>query len=195
MVFGGFTYIPLQAASDFIGFFRLLTGLPFSRKNTTFLNGPKIKTQTKGCGGPCRKSRSSGKSLHLLGGARAYSETLLAKTTIGGSSLCSCGVKCRGLGRHWDCPDTSVPGAERTSTGWGGLAKKNRGGNHIHQPFWASCLTMFCPPARTSEQTLQPCFCTWLPGPSQSMTHTGDNSHLFAGWAKAEILKGGEINH
>lgn len=129
--------------------------------------------------------------LHLLAGARAYSPALLADTVIGGSGLCSCGVSCREGGQALT---GSVPVLRGEAQAGGWLVKKSRGGNHIHQPFSASCLTSLTihPPARAPEHTsallLQVAF-------GAVPAHTGDNGHLFGGWAKADILRGWDINH
>lgn len=129
--------------------------------------------------------QSSGRSLSpLLSRSQSLQPSLLTETTIGCSRLCSV---------VWTA--VSVPGAERRSTGWRGLEKKSREGNHICQPFWALCLTVIHPPAGAAEQTQQPCSCRRLPGHSWCMAHAGYNGHLFAGWAKAEILRGWDINH
>lgn len=126
-MFGGFTYIPLQTASDFYWIFQVIKRFILLKKKTLlFWMGLKSKFKPRPVEGEqaewWEESSSTPWQEPELTAPPFWQKPKLRAVA------CAPVVWTAGLGgRHWQCLHTSVPGAERRSRGWRAACKQEQG--------------------------------------------------------------------
>lgn len=195
VLFGGFTYIPLQTTSDFDWIFQVISRYILLQENHCFIEWAWNQNSNPGLWTAVQKAnkQSGGKGLSP---PPKQQPGLAAQLFWQKQKSVPARAHTQGwLGRLRPCLDTSIHGTwggGGTEGGWW-FARESRGSSPSHQPFWACCLPAIGPPGKKTERVQQPRFCTQPPGQCQWMAHTGTDSHLSAGWAEAEILKGQDM--